>query len=84
MSQQFITCLFNDAAYYKGQIKRHDKLDTNTSKFLSKNITARATLHALKADNEMKGNMQKIHSRYHQLKRVYAIFHKGVWHESKG
>lgn len=52
--------LFNDAAYYKGQIKRHDKLDTNTSKFLSKNITARATLHALKADNEMKGNMQKI------------------------
>lgn len=52
--------LFNDVAYYKGLVKRHDKLDVNTSGFLSKNITARATLHALKAENEMNGDMQKI------------------------
>lgn len=52
--------IFNDTAYYKGLIKRHDKLETNTTGFLSRNITARAVLHALSAQNEMQGNMQKI------------------------
>ncbi|GAB0173480.1 cytochrome-c peroxidase [Helicobacter trogontum] len=52
--------LFNDVAYYKGIIKRHDKIDVSANKFLSRNVTARATLYALKAKNEMNGDMQKI------------------------
>ena len=52
--------IFNDTAYYKGLIKRHDKIESNKTDFLSRNITARAVLHALSAENEMNGNMQKI------------------------
>lgn len=52
--------IFNDVAYYKGLIKRHDRVESNTSGFLSRNVTARAVLHALSAKNEMQGDMQKI------------------------
>ncbi len=51
--------IFNDALYYRGEFKRHDKTN-NTYAFPEKNIIARATIHALQAQNEMNGNMQKI------------------------
>ncbi len=52
--------LFNDVAYYKGQIQRHDRADKNVTNFLAKNVVTRATLYALTAKNEMNGDMQKI------------------------
>lgn len=52
--------IFNDTAYYKGLIKRHDRVEINTSGFLSRNVTARAVLHALTAHNEMNADMQKV------------------------
>lgn len=52
--------IFNDVAYYQGKFSRFDTDDKNTTKFPTKNIIARATLHALTASNEMNGNIEKV------------------------
>ncbi|RDU65917.1 cytochrome C peroxidase [Helicobacter didelphidarum] len=52
--------IFNDVAYYRGAISRLDKADKNTTNFLSKNVLARASLHALSASNEMNANVDKM------------------------
>lgn len=66
--------LFNDVAYYKGIMKRHDRDEINTTNFLSKNITARAVLHSLTAPNEMQGNMQKIIQGITESKEYKSYF----------
>ncbi|RDU71983.1 cytochrome C peroxidase [Helicobacter aurati] len=52
--------MFNDSLYYQGSINKIDRADKNTTNFTPNNIVARAVLRALTAENEMRGNINKI------------------------
>ncbi|MWV62143.1 cytochrome-c peroxidase [Helicobacter saguini] len=63
--------LFNDAAHYKGDISRFDKED---SVIPAKNVVARASLHALSAENEMNADTKKIVSMITESSEYMSYF----------
>lgn len=69
-----LNVIFNDVAYYNGLIKRHDRADKNTTKFLAKNVITRAILHALTAKNQSNANMQKVIAAISKSDEYMAYF----------